>query len=320
MALTLSPQPLCEKPTTAALILAPLQNRQVPGGPFADALGLAALEVPPLAAKRPIELGGFRIGVVVFLEPQQAQVPGVLRGEAGDLDVVAHQVVALREFVDVAGEELFLVVPARSPREHATDVEVFAENVPHHVFRLDALAGHVVVLAAGGVDVVVAGEPAVVGKLNPPLEPKRLFLVFVRADGDFAFLDAVFRTAGVGHLVFAGWQTHRLTAIAIDLVVKEHVGRQPAGPRRVNAAQRVADHKLPHSRRAVVVDNVESHLHGRAQVNKTFNSLRKPRSCVPWPTSKENFASRLPASRLYSATTRYSNSSPESDLVSGCLS
>ena len=57
-------------------------------------------------------------------------------------------------------EVALLVIPARPPAQTAADVEVLAENVPHHVLGRDALGGTLVVGAAGRVDVVVAGIPA----------------------------------------------------------------------------------------------------------------------------------------------------------------
>ena len=137
----------------AALRLAPLEHGQVPARPLLD----------PGRAR-----------IVVFLEPQQAEVAGVRRGEAGDLDVVAHQVVGGRKRVDLAVEELLLGVPARAPGQHAADVEVFAQDVPPHVLGLDALGRALVMPAAGGVDVVVAGIPAHLGQVDPALELKRL--------------------------------------------------------------------------------------------------------------------------------------------------
>ncbi len=133
-----SPQPECENPTTPPLRLAPLEHGQVPARPFLD----------PRRAR-----------VVVFLEPQQAEMAGVRRGEAGDLDVVAHQVFGRRERVDLALEELLLGVPARPPRQHAADVEVFAQDVPPHVLGLDPFGRALVMRAAGRVDVMIAGEP-----------------------------------------------------------------------------------------------------------------------------------------------------------------
>ena len=80
-----------------------------------------------------------------------------MRAEAGDLDVVAEQVGALRDGVDLAGEELLLEVEARAPGQVAADLQVFAQDVAHHVLGVDALGRVGVVGAAGGVDVVVAG-------------------------------------------------------------------------------------------------------------------------------------------------------------------
>ena len=69
---TLQAPAAVRKADDAPLLLAPLQHRQVPTRPLFDAR---------------------RAGVVVFLQPQQAEVPGVRTGEAGDFDVVPHQVV-----------------------------------------------------------------------------------------------------------------------------------------------------------------------------------------------------------------------------------
>ena len=137
----------------APLRLAPLEHGQVPARPFLD----------PGRAR-----------VVVFLEPQQAEVPGVRGGEARDLDVVAHQVFGGRQRVHLAVEELLLGVPARAPGQHAADVEVLAQDVPHHVVGLDALGRALVVGAAGGVDVVVAREPVHLRQVDPALEREDL--------------------------------------------------------------------------------------------------------------------------------------------------
>src|SRR5256885_99392 len=59
----------------------------------------------------------------------------------------------------------------------------------------------------------------------------------------------------------------------------------------------------------------------RAYRGKTRNrigpSARKPRSWVPWPTSKASVASRRPACRATSFNTRYSTRSPERRLANG---
>src|SRR5438874_10457616 len=92
---------------------------------------------------------------------------GVSAREAADLHVVAHDVVLQRQLVDGTLEELLLVVPTRTPGEDAADVEVFADDMPHHVGGGDAFGGSLVVGAAGRVDVVIAGNPAKVGELDP---------------------------------------------------------------------------------------------------------------------------------------------------------
>ena len=81
---------------------------------------------------------------------------GVLAGEAANLDVVAHDLVLQRELVDGAFEELLLVIPTRTPGEDAPDIEVFADDVPHHVGGGDAFGGGLVMGAAGGVNVMIA--------------------------------------------------------------------------------------------------------------------------------------------------------------------
>ena len=101
----------CEPPTAVAitdhstLLLSPLENRDGPAGPIFDLLG---------------------VRVIVFDEVEQAQMPSVGGGKTADLDVVAHQVVCAGEFGDFAIEELLLVVPARSPAQDATDIEILA--------------------------------------------------------------------------------------------------------------------------------------------------------------------------------------------------
>ena len=138
---------------TAPCDLRPPEDRKVPARPVLDAL---------------------RAGIVLLLQPQQHEVAGVAGREAGDLDVVAHQVLGGGEAVVLALEELLLEIPARAPAQHAADVQVLAQDVPHHVLRLDALGGLLVVRAAGRVDVVIAGVPAHLRRIDPALEPERL--------------------------------------------------------------------------------------------------------------------------------------------------
>ncbi len=152
-------------------------------------------------------------------------MPRVGRREARDLDVVPHDVVIGGKLVHLTVEELLLVVPTRSPRQHAADVEVLAEDVPHHVGRRDALSGALVVRASCRVDVVVAGSPTLSGKMNPPREMELLAMLRALRNGDLALLDVVFRAARGLHRVVAGRQTHGLAVGAVHLVMEEEVRR-----------------------------------------------------------------------------------------------
>ena len=101
----------CQSPAAVAiaddstLLLAPFHDGDRPAWPVFDFFG---------------------VWIVVFDEVEQAQMPSVGGGKSADLDVVAHQVVCAGEFGDFAIEELLLVVPARSPAQDATDIEILA--------------------------------------------------------------------------------------------------------------------------------------------------------------------------------------------------
>src|SRR5262245_45005914 len=184
---------------------------------------------------------------------------GVSAGEAADLDVVAHDVVFGREFVDGALEELLLVVPAGTPGEYAADIEVFADDVPHHIGRSDAFSGGFVVGAAGGVDVVIAGNPAEVGELDPALHAERFARFGCGGNSDGLLEIEVFGAAVVGNFVFAGREEDFFAVTAINLSVKEEVGGQATRLRWIDAVVRVAKHELAGGGCAVVVENGELH-------------------------------------------------------------
>ncbi len=77
-----------------ALLLRPFKSVEPESGPVM--LGLAA-------------------GIHLVLETEQAQVPGLMRAEARHLDVVSKQVRVFGDLVDLADEELFLVIEAGTP-------------------------------------------------------------------------------------------------------------------------------------------------------------------------------------------------------------
>src|SRR5207247_7714148 len=112
-------------------------------------------------------------GIDLLLEAQQAEVAGLVRAEAGDLDVVAQQVREPRHLVHRAGEELLLVIEAWAPGQGAADLQVLAHAVSHHIRRADAFGRVRVMRAAGGVDVVVAGPPAQAGGVDTALPAAR---------------------------------------------------------------------------------------------------------------------------------------------------
>src|SRR5207244_1059088 len=78
----------------------------------------------------------------------------------------------LRNLVFLAGEKLFLVIEARPPRQITADLQVLAQAVTHHIQRVNAFGGIGVVGATGGVDVVVAGPPAQLRRVDPTLDLK----------------------------------------------------------------------------------------------------------------------------------------------------
>ena len=149
--MTSSPHPECAKPTTAPCVLAPLQDRQVPGRPVLEPL---------------------RAGIVLILQAEQHEMAGVARREAGDLQVVVHQPRRRRQRMIDAAEELLLEVVRRPPGQHRREVERFAVDLRPHVFRPDALGRILVVRAAGRVDVVIAGIPAVLRRIDPAQQLK----------------------------------------------------------------------------------------------------------------------------------------------------
>lgn len=70
--------------------------------------------------------------------------------------------------------------------EDAADVEILAENVPHHVGRRDPFGRGFVMFATRRMDVVVAADPAQVADLDPALEAERFAVRLRGRDGDRA--------------------------------------------------------------------------------------------------------------------------------------
>ena len=75
------------------------------------------------------------------------------------LNIIAQQVRILGNLVVLTGEELLLVIEAGSPCEVATDLEIFTQNMAHHVRSMNAFARRGIVRASRSMNVVVTGPP-----------------------------------------------------------------------------------------------------------------------------------------------------------------
>src|SRR5258705_4281667 len=93
-----------------------------------------------------------------------------LRAESADFEVVFHYCERLAQFVHARRKKLPLIREARSPREHATDIQPFAFDLLEHVLRRDALGRTRVMRAASAVDMMVAAVETVRRWFNPAFE------------------------------------------------------------------------------------------------------------------------------------------------------
>ena len=162
---------------------------------------------------------------------------GVARREAGDLEVVVHQTRRRRQRMIAAAEELFLVVVRRPPGQHRCEVQRFADDLRPHVFRLHAFGRVLVVRAAGGVDVMIAGEPAVLRRIDPA---RQLEDQLHRAVDDEALASvADTRARGVTVTVKSpGGSSIGLAVVPIDLRLEEEVGGEALRDVRIDAIER----------------------------------------------------------------------------------
>src|SRR5205085_10857300 len=108
-----------------------------------------------------------RAGVVLVLETEKDEMPGVARRESRNLEVVMNEPVRRGGRVVAAREELLLVVVPGAPGEDRADVEAFAAHLAAHVGRIHSNRRVLVMTAAGGVDVVIGGVPPEGGRIDP---------------------------------------------------------------------------------------------------------------------------------------------------------
>src|SRR5579883_3483251 len=163
----------------------------------------------------------------------------VARWKSGHFHIVAEQMMGRGQGIDFALEIAFLVIPARPPAETAADVEIFAENVAHHVLWGNALGRTFVVGAAGGMDVVVAGVPAFGSWMNPALEAELFGMDAAQRHRDRLLENTIFRTSCIADGVLARLQGDRFAVGPVNLIVKIEVRSQPATGRGIDAAQTI---------------------------------------------------------------------------------
>src|SRR5687767_7578123 len=104
------------------------------------------------------------------------------RRMAGDFDVVVDPMIVGGDLVILAFEKRLLEIPAGSPRQHRSDLQVLARHVTLHVLREDALRWALIVRAAGGVYVMVSRIPSHLRQIDPSLETKSQCLRGIAGD------------------------------------------------------------------------------------------------------------------------------------------
>ena len=268
---TSRPQPECAKPTTPPCFLPHCRIGR-------SQLGQSSIRVVA--------------GVVLLLQPQQAEVArsGCER-EAGDLDVVAHQVRrASRAGATLPSKNCFWWYQHGPQRQDAADVEVLAQDVPHHVLgrarpRSGSRSARSRRRGRGGRR---STSPCFAGSIQRSQRERLSVAGLPPARRSSAASAAVLRAARARRRCTCPAAAARVSpSAAVDLRVEEEVRGQPLGRRRVDAALLVAEDERRRRRPAVLVAHVAaSRRRAGSRVEQDVDSLRKPRSCVPWPTSK----------------------------------
>src|SRR5271165_2056653 len=151
------------------------------------------------------------------------------RRKTRDLEIVMHELIGLRQRVVVARKELLLVVVIGTPRENGGNVEPLAENLPDHVLRQHSFSRVLVMRATRGVHMMVAGIPAILRGIDPAVEPERKLGGALVIHREFLHMGNILGPAVVGDRVVTGWQAYLLAVGAVDLRLKEEVGRESLG-------------------------------------------------------------------------------------------
>src|SRR5205823_4333386 len=104
-------------------------------------------------------------------------------------------------------------------------VQPFALDVQEHVLGKDALGWIGVMGTAGGVNMVVAAVEAKVIGVDPALQLDADVGVALFRNGDRALKLPVLGPSAIAHRELAWWQQDRAAVMAVDLLLKEKVGR-----------------------------------------------------------------------------------------------
>ncbi len=110
--------------------------------------------------------------------------------------------------------------------------------------------------------VMIAAIPTMVGQFDPTPQAENFAMPFPSRHLDYAVIGEIFRPASKTDVVLARRQQHRFAAVAINLIVKEKVGRKPARTRRVHPLLLIANHEVRRRWLAIVVDDFELHGDG----------------------------------------------------------
>src|SRR5438128_574209 len=126
----------------------------------------------------------------------------------------------------MSAEKLLLKIETRTPGEVATDFEVFAQAMAHHINRRHAFGRFGVMRTARGMNVMVPRPPAQFRGINPALHLKRSCLRFT-FHRDRPILDQRFWSARKFHGISSVRQPNCFAIATVNLRMKSEIRSQP---------------------------------------------------------------------------------------------
>src|SRR5262245_52824384 len=97
-------------------------------------------------------------------------MPTFMGAESGNFDIVPQQIRILGNWIVLAAEKLLLIIEAWPPGEIRTDFQIFAQAMADHVDSVHAFGWLHVMRAACRVNVMIAGPPAELGRIDPAFD------------------------------------------------------------------------------------------------------------------------------------------------------